>query len=314
MEPAESCVARPGEDRDPAGQEPRLPWPAAGPGLPGSGPEGREGLQDLTPLAADRLQDHELRAEARAFRAACALGAAVHLAALAFLVWGLGPEEAEDWRPIAVMDLSRFDPLGGQGGIEDLLRSDEEMVPVPEEPQLAEAPEPEPEDLTVPESTAESAEPLPPPPAAPAETPKPTPKPKPLRQAAAPSQPAGLPAHSSAPGIGGSGPGGTPGGSGRGNTDELAAYKAAIRRRLESRKKYPPAAQARRVTGVVRVSFTVHKDGRLSSPALVASSGHGILDDEAMALLARVSPLPPIPDGTGLNTLNLTVPLRFSLN
>jgi protein TonB len=110
------------------------------------------------------------------------------------------------------------------------------------------------------------------------------------------------------------GPGGPPGGTGLGNPDELEAYKAAIRRRLERRKKYPPSARARRLTGVARVSFTVNRDGSISGASLTQSSGHGVLDAEALALLARSSPLPPIPDSAGLSTLDLSVPLRFSFN
>jgi protein TonB len=68
------------------------------------------------------------------------------------------------------------------------------------------------------------------------------------------------------------------------------------------------------MTGVARVIFTVHKDGSVSSAALVQSSGHAVLDDEAIALLARSSPLPPIPEGTGLTSLNIAVPLKFSLD
>jgi protein TonB len=68
------------------------------------------------------------------------------------------------------------------------------------------------------------------------------------------------------------------------------------------------------MTGTVKVRFTVAKDGSVSSPSVVESSGHGILDDEAIALLARCSPLPPIPDGAELSTLNVSLPLKFSLN
>jgi protein TonB len=254
-----------------------------------------------------------VRAEARAFRKACLFGIAAHIAAAAALAFGTGGYEERVWIPLAVLDMSPFDPIGGQGGLEDALLA-EEMGPEPEPPpEEIFWPEPEPEELHVLESTSERAEYLPPPPpvAPRKERPAPQPPSRPAEVSPAPGPSAGA---APAPGIGGSGPGGTPGGTGRGDANELEAYKASVRRRLERRKKYPPAAHARRTTGTVRVSFTVHKDGRISSPVLLQSSGHDILDDEAMALLARASPLPPIPDSAGLNSLDISVPLRFSLN
>ncbi|MDR1314625.1 MAG: energy transducer TonB [Deltaproteobacteria bacterium] len=259
-----------------------------------------------------------LRSDAKAFRKACVLGVLIHAAIASALIVGASGTREREWRPLAVVDMSRFDPLGGLGGSDDALLR-EEAAPVPEavEPEAAEPePEPDPEEFRAIETSSERVEPLPPPAAA--EAPKERPKPKP-RAVTAPSRASGPPPGmqgpgAAAPGSGGPGPGGARGGSGVGNPDELDAYKASVRRRLERRKKYPPSAQARRMAGVARVRFTVRKDGTISSSALVESSGHGVLDDEAMALLARSSPLPPIPDGAGLDSLDLTVPLSFSLN
>ncbi|MDR1080826.1 MAG: energy transducer TonB [Deltaproteobacteria bacterium] len=256
--------------------------------------------------------------DARAFRWACVFGIIVHAVALAGLIAMSSGDREKVWVPLAVLDMSPFDPSGGLGGAGDTLLAEETApepeLPLPEEPMPE--PELEPEELHVLESVSERAESLPPPPphptGPPRERPGHVPVLKPGREAAPPGP--SVSALAAAPGTGGSGPGGPPGGVGSGNPNELEAYKAAVRRRLERRKKYPPAARARRLAGVVRVSFTIARDGSISSPVLVESSGHGILDDEAMALLARASPLPPIPNGAGLSALNISVPLRFSLN
>ncbi|MDR1578307.1 MAG: TonB family protein [Deltaproteobacteria bacterium] len=231
----------------------------------------------------------------------------LHIALASWLFWGEAEKKEDLVVPLAMMDFSDYDPLGGQGGVEE-----SPLEPEPEPP-----PEPEPEsepesmeeDLAVVESQAKEVEPLPVPPK-PLEKPKAKDKPRPKPK----SSPAtGSGQGSGPPGIGGSGPGGTPGGTGVGNPDALKAYVAKIRQNLERRKKYPPASQSRQEQGVATVTFIVLRDGTVTSPRLATSSGHKRLDDEALALLSRVSPLPRIPEAIGANSLPLKIPLRFSI-
>ncbi|MDR1607484.1 MAG: energy transducer TonB [Deltaproteobacteria bacterium] len=231
----------------------------------------------------------------------------------ALIVWGLfqdNAHKAREYVPLAVMEFGDYDPLGGQGG------GGEEIIEPEPEPEPAPEPEPEvpEEEVKVVESLSPMAEEAPPPP--PIEKPKPVEKPKtkpkPKPKPAGPVSSGGENV-ASGPGPGGPGPGGTPGGTGRGTSNALAAYKNKIRVKLERNKKYPPASQSRRETGVAVVSFIVLKNGAVTSPRLVTSSGHKRLDDEAVALLARVSPLPPIPPEIDANTMPLSVPLRFSM-
>ncbi|MDR0547905.1 MAG: TonB family protein [Deltaproteobacteria bacterium] len=133
-------------------------------------------------------------------------------------------------------------------------------------------------------------------------------KPKPATPRTATSEIIGA-----APGPFGPGPGGTPGGTGRGTSNAEAADQNQIRRRLERDKKYPPASQSRREEGVSMVGFVVPKDGSVTLARLIKSSGHQRLDDEAMALLRRVSPLPPIPPEVDKTSMSLSPPLRFTI-
>ncbi|MDR2459535.1 MAG: energy transducer TonB [Deltaproteobacteria bacterium] len=253
-------------------------------------------------IHARETWDRPLKEETRVFWEAVCLGALLHLALLVVLVFMPAPIDPPIFATLAVADLSPYDPLGGQGGVDELIAPEEEI----EELSLPE-PDFEPEELTFVESTAPSAEPV-------AITP---PKPKtdsPRVRAPTAAPPTRTASANTGVGTGGAGPGGTPGGTGVGNSDELDAYKAMVRRRIEGNKKYPPAAQSRRQTGVVRVSFIINQDGQIHSANVVESSGHNILDDEVLALLRRVSPLPPLPASSGLSSLKITVPLRFSLN
>jgi len=79
---------------------------------------------------------------------------------------------------------------------------------------------------------------------------------------------------------------------------------------LERRKRYPQAAQSRRLEGTVRVRFLVLPDGTVTETELLSSSGIVELDDEVLNLLDRASPLPKPP--ADVNTL-ITVPVNFSV-
>jgi len=107
--------------------------------------------------------------------------------------------------------------------------------------------------------------------------------------------------------------GGLGGGSGQGNPNALKAYLAQVRKRLNSSKKYPSSARSQKLEGVATVSFILAPDGRVISSRLVKSSGHAVLDEEVMALLRRVSPLPRRPKNLPQDNLSLTVPIQYSL-
>ena len=59
--------------------------------------------------------------------------------------------------------------------------------------------------------------------------------------------------------------------------------------------------------------FTMTRDGRVLSFGLANSSGHELLDQEALGLMQRAQPLPPLPPEVPQGTIQLVVPLRFQL-
>ncbi len=48
------------------------------------------------------------------------------------------------------------------------------------------------------------------------------------------------------------------------------------------------------------------------SARLVRGSGDASLDEEAVAMIRRASPVPAPPDGLGSGAIALTVPIKFS--
>ena len=235
-----------------------------------------------------------------------------------------GQREPDDkFKPLASMDFLQEgggEPGGGNEGesvAEELPTAEPapDISPEPDFEEVAEEPEEWPEII---ESASEKAAPAPPPP--PKEKPKPKPKEKPKAPAPAAAKTGDASAaNRGAAGSGGeaddlgAGRGGAGGGTGPGSKNALQAYSSQIRRRLERNKKYPPAAQSKRLTGVVTVSFTVNRNGSVSGARLVRSSGQSLLDDEVLALLRRVAPLPPIPPEVTQNSVTLTVPISFSV-
>ena len=83
---------------------------------------------------------------------------------------------------------------------------------------------------------------------------------------------------------------------------------------LERKKRYPAAAHARRDQAVAKVSFTMDRQGHLIESHIARSSGVADLEEEALALLQRAQPFPPLPgDRVNGEQINLSVPIRFKL-
>lgn len=93
----------------------------------------------------------------------------------------------------------------------------------------------------------------------------------------------------------------------------LPTWKAKLETLLERCKRYPANAQARHQHGVVYVTFVIDREGRLISSRINHGSGHAVLDEEALALLARAQPFPPPPAEVPGAHVSLAVPIRFNL-
>ena len=161
----------------------------------------------------------------------------------------------------------------------------------------------------------------------PIEKPKPKPKEKPkekpkneVKAEKAVEMPKSLPigdkninstatANSKATTTGQPGANGVQGGSGT-NTDELNAYRAAIRREIERHKRYPARAKMMRKQGVVSVSFSVGADGSLSGERVTNSSGDESLDNAALEAVRSARPVGPKPAGF---TSSVSVPISFTI-
>lgn len=89
-------------------------------------------------------------------------------------------------------------------------------------------------------------------------------------------------------------------------------YNGMVLRRLQRTKRYPKEARRDRLRGVAVVSFTVSRSGGVSGVRLARSSGHKVLDQEAIAMVGRASPMPPIPQSIRDNRITFQAPVNFT--
>ncbi|MCP5411328.1 MAG: energy transducer TonB [Alphaproteobacteria bacterium] len=91
-------------------------------------------------------------------------------------------------------------------------------------------------------------------------------------------------------------------------------FVARLLAQLNRFKQYPRAARQAHIQGVVMLHFVMDASGRVLTADIAKSSGRPILDQEALALIRRAQPLPPLPADYPTRTLDAVVPVEFSLN
>lgn len=82
---------------------------------------------------------------------------------------------------------------------------------------------------------------------------------------------------------------------------------------LNKGKRYPREAQRARQQGVPYIRFVIDREGRVLSVRLERSSGFASLDDDAVKLPRRASPLPKPPEDVKGDAIELVVPVEYFL-
>ncbi len=93
----------------------------------------------------------------------------------------------------------------------------------------------------------------------------------------------------------------------------LADWRSLVVSQLQRAKRYPRGAEQRGEQGVVTLAFTLSRSGGVLSRHIVRGSGNAELDQEALAMVQRAAPFPTFPAGMTQASVNLSVPIRFSL-
>lgn len=94
------------------------------------------------------------------------------------------------------------------------------------------------------------------------------------------------------------------------NSDELAAYRSALRREIEKHKRYSQRAKMLHRQGTVIVQFTLMDDGTIQNVRLHRSSGYEDLDKSAMDAVAKANSVGARPAGLATEQ---KIPIKFML-
>lgn len=90
-------------------------------------------------------------------------------------------------------------------------------------------------------------------------------------------------------------------------------WQKAVMAHLGRHKRYPVEARIRHVEGEVLLRFTMDRTGKVRSASLTKGSGAPMLDAEALAMLVRAQPLPPLPTQVRGEQVELVVPINYRL-
>ncbi len=90
-------------------------------------------------------------------------------------------------------------------------------------------------------------------------------------------------------------------------------WEGLLQAHLRKHMKYPKSARRRNQEGTSFVFIRMSRDGKVLAHALETQSGYEALDEEAMALIERAQPLPPLPDDMPGTAIKFTVPINFNL-
>jgi protein TonB len=93
----------------------------------------------------------------------------------------------------------------------------------------------------------------------------------------------------------------------------VASYQQNLSTLVNRKKIYPQRAVRQRLEGTAYVSLTLAPDGNVANISLQKSSGHDILDQAALEMVRKASPLPRAPEILRGKERVISIPIRFEL-
>jgi protein TonB len=107
---------------------------------------------------------------------------------------------------------------------------------------------------------------------------------------------------------------GSSGAAGSAGSAELMAYARRLYQVVASQKRYPASAARLGMEGRAHIRVSVQRDGALAgAPRLARSSGHEVLDAEALRMVEAAAPFAPLPEGFSRPAAEFVISVDFSL-
>jgi protein TonB len=92
-----------------------------------------------------------------------------------------------------------------------------------------------------------------------------------------------------------------------------ARWQSQLMSYLNRHKRYPRSSQSRREEGLAQVEFSIDPGGNVLSARVVRSSGFPELDQAALDMISRASPVPAPPPEIAQARMTLNLPVQFDL-
>ncbi len=99
----------------------------------------------------------------------------------------------------------------------------------------------------------------------------------------------------------------------QGNDAMLAQYRLAVIAAARRYKRYPRVALDNNWNGRAEVHMAIEANGMIASMSIKSSSGHEILDRQALDMIRKAKPLTPIPASLRGRAFAVDIPVIFSL-
>jgi protein TonB len=93
----------------------------------------------------------------------------------------------------------------------------------------------------------------------------------------------------------------------------LGQYSSTLGRAIAKHKQYPKVAQMRGWQGDCLLDLKLDGSGNVLSASVKESSGHEVLDNQALEMARKAAPFPAPPEVLRDRSFNLTVPVSFKL-
>lgn len=98
------------------------------------------------------------------------------------------------------------------------------------------------------------------------------------------------------------------------DADGIRDYRIGLARAARSHRRYPPAALEHGWTGTAEIQVDVSRQGHARQIVLARSSGHEILDREALAMMSRAAADAPLPDSLRGQAFAVRLPVVFDID
>lgn len=95
---------------------------------------------------------------------------------------------------------------------------------------------------------------------------------------------------------------------------KYVSYLSKIKKKIEPLWVYPEKAQAIGLQGKLALYFSIVRDGRLDRLELVSSSGHALLDEQALNAIRGAAPYYPLPERLHISRLNIHATFEYRIS